>query len=542
DKENDGKDSNEDGKNNIDAKSGSPEPVDPVFFMDKNVTACDLPEIVVYKGIETIISSEEDRNGKVDDESELCNDPKTNQDVEESPREDFADAEGSSSSCNQDHLIVTREAKDSHEIEVATSENVPKESKTLGDILSWEDEPKPLEEQSQPQLQAIYISLDEPKEAEEEKLSSLPTTISQEPNKPFNDNQQPSLVVGDTLEDNKLISGGFGETSFSGAEAVSISGVSEKIVIGMAPPRKLMIISSEHENVMKSGAQESSSEQPRVTSSSGKSKNEEKRLGEEEEEKALSKYLSMDYPRIKQNPKSLVWGLSLPALRFTHCNMMAGLVEDYSGWVRRLVFKEDECRWYPTRGCHVKDNVSNKLFSNQNILGSEYCMNVNSYAGKYVRRICIRIQSYIYCFIFLLFLTAGFSDFTINIIVPSPPKFSSEIFVSPVSLTSSVSLSSTFSGRKETVLDLAKFVDKGVQVKLTGGRQVTGTLKGYDQLLNLVLDGALESVRDHDDPLKTTDQTRRLGLIVCRGTAVMLVSPTDGTEEIANPFNQPEAL
>ncbi|MCH94378.1 U6 snRNA-associated Sm-like protein LSm7, partial [Trifolium medium] len=39
-----------------------------------------------------------------------------------------------------------------------------------------------------------------------------------------------------------------------------------------------------------------------------------------------------------------------------------------------------------------------------------------------------------------------------------------------------------------------------------------------------------------DDPLKTTDQTRSLGLIVCRGTAVMLVSPTDGTDEIANPF------
>ncbi|KAF5731884.1 hypothetical protein HS088_TW18G00570 [Tripterygium wilfordii] len=94
------------------------------------------------------------------------------------------------------------------------------------------------------------------------------------------------------------------------------------------------------------------------------------------------------------------------------------------------------------------------------------------------------------------------------------------------------------SGRKETVLDLAKFVDKGVQVKLTGGRQVTGTLKGYDQLLNLVLDEAVEFLRDPDDPLKTTDQTRRLGLIVCRGTAVMLVSPTDGTDEIANPFVQ----
>ncbi|CAL5403659.1 unnamed protein product [Camellia sinensis] len=43
-----------------------------------------------------------------------------------------------------------------------------------------------------------------------------------------------------------------------------------------------------------------------------------------------------------------------------------------------------------------------------------------------------------------------------------------------------------------------------------------------------------------DDPLKTTDQTRRLGLIVCRGTAVMLVSPTDGIDEITNPFIQPD--
>ncbi|CAD5187206.1 unnamed protein product [Musa acuminata subsp. malaccensis] len=48
---------------------------------------------------------------------------------------------------------------------------------------------------------------------------------------------------------------------------------------------------------------------------------------------------------------------------------------------------------------------------------------------------------------------------------------------------------------------------------------------GYDQLLNLVLDKATEFLRDPDDPLKTTDQTRRLGLIICRGPAVMLDSP-----------------
>ncbi|KAK4386764.1 Sm-like protein LSM7 [Sesamum angolense] len=96
------------------------------------------------------------------------------------------------------------------------------------------------------------------------------------------------------------------------------------------------------------------------------------------------------------------------------------------------------------------------------------------------------------------------------------------------------------SGKKETVFDLAKFVDKGVQVKLNGGRRVIGTLKGYDPLLNLVLDEAIEFLRDPDDPLKTTDQTRPLGLIVCRGIAVMLVSPAEGTVEIPNPFVQPD--
>lgn len=40
--------------------------------------------------------------------------------------------------------------------------------------------------------------------------------------------------------------------------------------------------------------------------------------------------------------------------------------------------------------------------------------------------------------------------------------------------------------------------------------------------------------------MRVTDQTRTLGLIVCRGTAVTLVAPTTGMEEIANPFMQVE--
>ena len=43
---------------------------------------------------------------------------------------------------------------------------------------------------------------------------------------------------------------------------------------------------------------------------------------------------------------------------------------------------------------------------------------------------------------------------------------------------------------------------------------------------------------DPDDPYRLSEETRSLGLTVCRGPSVMLVSPTDGMEEIANPFLQ----
>jgi hypothetical protein len=41
---------------------------------------------------------------------------------------------------------------------------------------------------------------------------------------------------------------------------------------------------------------------------------------------------------------------------------------------------------------------------------------------------------------------------------------------------------------------------------------------------------------DPDDLSKITETTRKLGLVVVRGTQVSLVSPQDGMEEIANPF------
>uniref|UniRef100_A0A3B5ZQN4 Sm domain-containing protein n=1 Tax=Triticum aestivum TaxID=4565 RepID=A0A3B5ZQN4_WHEAT len=77
-------------------------------------------------------------------------------------------------------------------------------------------------------------------------------------------------------------------------------------------------------------------------------------------------------------------------------------------------------------------------------------------------------------------------------------------------------------GRKETALNLAKFVDKGVQVKLTGGRQVTGNLKGYDLLLNLVLDEAVESERCIVDRLNVVDHIKANLPCLCNGSSITL--------------------
>lgn len=50
--------------------------------------------------------------------------------------------------------------------------------------------------------------------------------------------------------------------------------------------------------------------------------------------------------------------------------------------------------------------------------------------------------------------------------------------------------------RKESILDLSKYLEKVIRVKFAGGREVSGVLKGFDPLLNLVLDNTTEFLRD----------------------------------------------
>lgn len=45
------------------------------------------------------------------------------------------------------------------------------------------------------------------------------------------------------------------------------------------------------------------------------------------------------------------------------------------------------------------------------------------------------------------------------------------------------------------VMDLAPYMNKKIRVKFSGGREFVGLLKGFDQLVNIVLDDAIEYMR-----------------------------------------------
>lgn len=64
---------------------------------------------------------------------------------------------------------------------------------------------------------------------------------------------------------------------------------------------------------------------------------------------------------------------------------------------------------------------------------------------------------------------------------------------------------------------LEQNVGKVVLVRLRGGKNLRGKLKGFDQHLNLVL--------EETDDTTDIENTKKLGLIIVRGDNVVLISP-----------------
>ncbi|KAF1944119.1 LSM-domain-containing protein [Clathrospora elynae] len=67
--------------------------------------------------------------------------------------------------------------------------------------------------------------------------------------------------------------------------------------------------------------------------------------------------------------------------------------------------------------------------------------------------------------------------------------------------------------------ELKKYLEKRVLVQLNGSRKVQGILRGYDVYLNVVLDEAVE--------LKAGGEQARIGMVVIRGNAVVMIEALD---------------
>ncbi|XP_022766094.1 probable small nuclear ribonucleoprotein G [Durio zibethinus] len=62
--------------------------------------------------------------------------------------------------------------------------------------------------------------------------------------------------------------------------------------------------------------------------------------------------------------------------------------------------------------------------------------------------------------------------------------------------------------------DLKKYMDKKLQIKLNANRMVVGTLRGFDQFMNLVVDNTVEV---------NGNEKTDIGMVVIRGNSVVTV-------------------
>ncbi|VVT53749.1 uncharacterized protein SAPINGB_P003730 [Magnusiomyces paraingens] len=71
-----------------------------------------------------------------------------------------------------------------------------------------------------------------------------------------------------------------------------------------------------------------------------------------------------------------------------------------------------------------------------------------------------------------------------------------------------------------------------------GNREVVGILKGYDQLMNLVLDETVETVTLEELTTTQKPRVRNLGRVVVRSTMLYEINPAEGVTSIDSPFTE----
>ncbi|KAL5998857.1 hypothetical protein ACLOJK_009805, partial [Asimina triloba] len=62
--------------------------------------------------------------------------------------------------------------------------------------------------------------------------------------------------------------------------------------------------------------------------------------------------------------------------------------------------------------------------------------------------------------------------------------------------------------------DLKKYMDKKLQIKLNTNRVVIGTLRGFDQFMNLMVDNIVEV---------NGNEKNEIGMVVIKGNSVVMI-------------------
>ena len=68
--------------------------------------------------------------------------------------------------------------------------------------------------------------------------------------------------------------------------------------------------------------------------------------------------------------------------------------------------------------------------------------------------------------------------------------------------------------------ELKSFMDKKLSVKMNANRHVTGILRGFDQFMNIVLDGAI------DEKGKV-----EIGMVMIRGNSIITLESLEAIED-----------
>ncbi|EFX72260.1 probable small nuclear ribonucleoprotein G [Daphnia pulex] len=63
--------------------------------------------------------------------------------------------------------------------------------------------------------------------------------------------------------------------------------------------------------------------------------------------------------------------------------------------------------------------------------------------------------------------------------------------------------------------ELKKYMDKRMSLKLNGGRNIVGILRGFDPFMNLVIDETVEEVKD--------GSKNNIGMVVVRGNSIIML-------------------